>query len=107
MTARVLVLSGVMVAGQVPAAFADGSLVQSAIRMAERAGRQAATSLPPRAPAARSAAAQGGNLASSGMSKGKKWLVAIAAGLGVAGAMYAIDHSVLDNTPSSLGTRKD
>ncbi len=103
---RVLVLSGVMVAGQVPAAFAEGSLVQSAIRMAEQSGRQAA-SLPPRAPAARSAAAQGGNLATSGMSKGRKWLVALAAGLGVAGAMYAIDHSVLDNTPSSLGTRKD
>lgn len=104
LTARVLVLSGVMAVGQVPAAFAGGSIVQSAIRLAQQAGRQ-----PVAAPvAARSvSAAQGSSLAGSSMSKRKKVLLALVAGLGVAGAFYAIDHSVLDNTPSSLGLRKD
>ena len=41
------------------------------------------------------------------MSKRKKWFIVIAAVLGVAGGIYAIDHGVEDNTPSSKGTRKD
>lgn len=103
LTARVLVLSGVMAVGQVPAAFAGGSIVQSAIRLAQQAGRQ-----PAAAPvAARSVSAAQGSLAGSSMSKRKKVLLALVAGLGVAGAFYAIDHNVLDNTPSSLGLRKD
>ncbi len=46
-------------------------------------------------------------LSESGMKKRNKVLLFIAIGAGFAGAAYAIDHSVLDITPSSLGQRRD
>jgi hypothetical protein len=46
-------------------------------------------------------------LANSGMRKRTKAIIYIAAGIGFAATAYAIDHKVLDVTPSSLGTRKD
>ncbi len=107
--AQVLILTGVVALGQVPAAVAGGSLLQSANRLAQHAGRQApagdATS--PAPARAAFATAEQGSLAESGMSKRKKWLITIAAVIGVAGGIYAIDHGVEDNTPSSKGTRKD
>jgi hypothetical protein len=41
------------------------------------------------------------------MSKRMKAIIWLAAGVGFAATAYAIDHKVQDNTPSSLGTRKD
>lgn len=103
---RVVVLSGLIaVAGPVPAAFADGPVMQSATRLAKQVGRQPAGANP--APAKAAFAAQQGTLSTSGMSKGKKVLLALVTGVGVAATVWAIDHSVLDNTPSSLGLRKD
>lgn len=55
-------------------------------------------------------ALQGGGgqtLQTSGIGKGRKWLLAIGAAVAVAGSMYAIDQRVEDTTPSSLGTRRD
>lgn len=102
--ARVLMLTAVLVSWQVSPALA-GSLRQSAARLAAEAGRQ----LP--GPAAgeprRSVTAEQGSLAESPMSKRKKFLIVAAAVIGVAAGMYAIDHGVVDNTPSSKGTRKD
>ena len=102
---RIVVLSALIAAGPVPAAFADGPVMQSATRLAKQAGQQSTGANP--APAKAALAAQPGNLSTSGMSKGKKWLLALVAGVGVAGTVWAIDHNVLDNTPSSLGLRKD
>lgn len=103
---RVFVLTAVVAAWQVSPAVA-GPLWQSASRLAEQAGRQAPGPTPSTARAATSSSAEQGTLSQSSMSKRKKWVIVAAAVLGVAGGMYAIDHSVLDNTPSSKGTRKD
>jgi hypothetical protein len=46
-------------------------------------------------------------LSKSGMSKRTKIMIYLAAGVGLAGTAWAIDHKVLDVTPSSLGTRRD
>lgn len=46
-------------------------------------------------------------VSTSGMRKRTKFLIFLAAGVGFAAATYAIDHSVEDNTPSSLGLRED
>src|SRR5215216_1690915 len=46
-------------------------------------------------------------LANSGMRKRTKAIIYISAGIGFAAIAYAIDHKVLDVTPSTLGTRKD
>jgi hypothetical protein len=46
-------------------------------------------------------------LSKSGMSKRTKVMIYLAAGVGLAGTAWAIDHKVLDVTPSSLGTRRD
>lgn len=97
----VLVLTGVMALGPgTPAA--AGPVLESANRLALQAARQAAA---PRA-AATGTTAQG-TLAESGMSKRRKFFIAAVALIGVAAGMYAIDHGVEDNTPSSRGTRKD
>ena len=107
-TARAIVLIGVMALGQVTPALAGGSLLQSASRLAQQAGREMPVSprVAVREAPSRTAAEQG-TLAESGMSKRKKWFITIAAVLGVAGGIYAIDRGVEDNTPSSKGTRKD
>jgi hypothetical protein len=51
--------------------------------------------------------AQGGSLARSGMSKGKKALIYIGLAAVAVGGIMTIDKNVLDVTPSSLGTRQD
>jgi hypothetical protein len=59
--------------------------------------------------ASNSAAMQEGPavLSKSSMSKRTKIMIYLAAGVGLAGTAWAIDHQVLDVTPSSLGTRRD
>ena len=55
----------------------------------------------------RSATAEQGTVAESGMSKRKKLFIAIGAFVAAATGIYAIDRGVEDNTPSTKGTRKD
>jgi len=100
---RLIVLTAGVAACQVSPALAE-SLLQSGARLAQQAGRQ----LPARPDVRRAAtmAAQDAP-AESGMSRRKKVLLVVASLAGVAAGMYAIDRSVLDNTPSSKGTRKD
>lgn len=100
---RVVVASAAIVVLPAPV-LAESPLLGSATRLAKRAAQQLA---PARVAPARSAAAAQGSLATSGMSKKKKLLFGIAAGLGFVGAVWAIDHGVEDNTPSSRGTRQD
>jgi hypothetical protein len=58
-------------------------------------------------PRAEAAQAQAPGLQQSGMSKRNKILIYLGIGVGFAAAAYAIDHNVVDVTPSSLGKRKD
>ncbi len=100
---RLVVLTAAVAASQVSPAMAE-SLLQSGARLAQQAGRQ----LPARPDVRRSAtAAVQDTPAESGMSRRKKVLLAVVGLVGVAAGMYAIDHGVVDNTPSSKGTRKD
>jgi hypothetical protein len=46
-------------------------------------------------------------LSKSGMRKRTKVMIYLGAGIGLFGTAWAIDHKVLDVTPSSLGTRRD
>ena len=102
--ARVVVLTAVVVSWQVSPALAE-SLLQSANRLAHQAGQQMLPSAG--AELRRSATAEQSAPAESGMSKRKKMLIVLIGAIGVAGGMWAIDHGVVDNTPSSKGTRKD
>ena len=121
---RLLILTLIASLGSGSAAFAGESLVQSATRIVREDARapgvatnSSTSSLAPsqRATwAARVAAgstealqAQAPVLSNSGMKKRTKILIYVAAGVGFAATAYAIDHKVLDVTPSSLGTRKD
>ena len=109
-------------------AAAEESLVQSASRVVKDAALQvqatpttgAATAVRPipsqatmwssatAAPSSAVAAAQEPTvLSKSGMSKSRKAMIYLAVGVGFAASVYAIDHHVVDVTPSSLGTRKD
>ena len=101
---RLVVLTGVVASWQVSPVMAE-SLLQSGTRLAVQAGRQAPMPAPPEL--RRSAMAVQAAPAESGMSRRKKvWLVA-ASLVAAAAGMYAIDQGVLDNTPSSKGTRRD
>ena len=59
-------------------------------------GRRAVTAAQTPAPA---------TLGSSGMSRGKKIVIGAAIAVALAAVVYAIDHGVEDNTPSSRGLR--
>ena len=108
---RVIVFALVLWLGHTSAALAGETLLTSATRLAREAVRAEAPSrttsvAAPRSTLASAQLAQAG-LASSGMSKRKKVLIWLAAGVGFAATAYTIDHKVQDVTPSSLGTRKD
>jgi tartrate dehydratase beta subunit/fumarate hydratase class I family protein len=49
----------------------------------------------------------GGTVSQGGMGKRTKWMIYAGAIAAFVGTAYAIDHSVKDVTPSSLGTRED
>ncbi len=122
---RLLVFTLIASLGSGSAALAGETLVQSAARIVGEATQAtgAATSSSTSSIAASHAAtwatripagtneallqAQGPVLSNSGMRKRTKVLIYLAAGVGFAATAYAIDHKVLDVTPSSLGTRKD
>ncbi len=94
-------------------ALAGETLSQSAARIAKEVALEAsapAKVMVVRGDAARAAAAQQNGapgLQQSGMRKRNKILLYLGIGVGFAAAAYAIDHNVVDVTPSSLGTRKD
>ena len=97
------------------ASFANTSLAlagESLRGVAERVTKQQASasakaSVTTQAKKNLSLAQEASAVSSSSMGKGKKILIFLAAGLGVAGMAYMIDHKVEDNTPSSLGIRED
>ena len=101
---QMIALALVGLLGSASGAFAEGALLSSATRHAAEMGRTEA-----RKPVA-AAATQGQTgptLESSGMRKRTKILIALAASVGFVATVYAIDHHVLDVTPSTLGTRQD
>ena len=118
---RLLVFALVASLGNASAAFAEDSLLKSGARHVQQIARvdsasstTAAIDSPrrccrvdreemPRRPF-RSARP---DLAGSGMRKRTKLMIAIGLGVGFAASAWAIDHNVLDVTPSSLGTRQD
>jgi hypothetical protein len=120
---RLVALTVVISLSASPLTFAGEGLMQSGTRIV----RQQVTSearpspAPVRSLAANESAASSGFNASnaaamqegpavlskSGMSKRTKVMIYLAAGVGLAGTAWAIDHKVLDVTPSSLGTRRD
>ncbi|MBI3494219.1 MAG: hypothetical protein HY047_20930 [Acidobacteria bacterium] len=115
---RVLAFALVLWLGNTSAALAGETLLASATRLAREAARSQAPSrtssdaamASARESASRSTLAFGQRqpaLVASGMSRRTKVLIWLAAGVGFAATAYTIDHKVQDNTPSSLGTRKD
>src|SRR5262245_28071398 len=117
---RLLVFALAASLGHVPAAFAGGSLLQSGARHVQEMAKATATvdapapAMPATAKGAKRArpALQSGQsgqqtLEGSGMRTRTKVLIGIAAAVGFAASIYAIDHHVVDVTPSSLGTRQD
>ncbi len=102
---RFLVFALIAALGPTSLAYAEGSLLGSATRIAQRAAR--ADSTRPVPAAARMDQGSQSGLASSGMSRKKKFWIVLAAGIGFGAAVYTIDHRVEDNTTSSRGLRKD
>jgi hypothetical protein len=125
MMRRLVVLTLMGSLGSSSLAFAGESLLQSGLRIAgevgrvsivqpasdartvltDRAGRLASRLTPVRAEASQGQEAPA--LSTSPMRKRTKILIFVAAGVGFAVSAYAIDHNVLNITPSTLGTRKD
>jgi hypothetical protein len=124
MTRRLVVLTLIGSLGSSSLAFAGESLLQSGLRIAgevgrvsavpasdsrtvltDGAGRLASRLTPVRAEALDGQGAPA--LATSPMRKRTKILIFVAAGVGFGVTAYAIDHHVLNITPSTLGTRKD
>lgn len=103
---RSLVLVLVLSLGHVSTALAGETFLASATRIARAMARNQPSSQPKAAARTMVFAEQAG-LASSGMSRKSKIMFAVVAAAGFAVTAYTIDHKVQDNTPSSLGTRKD
>jgi hypothetical protein len=114
MMSRLVALTVAMSLGLSSLTYAGEGLMQAATRVIQR---EAADTAAPRvkpaktgndALAAAFAAQQSGPVLSrSGMRTRTKVMIYLAAGVGLASAAWAIDHKVLDVTPSSLGTRRD
>ena len=125
---RSIAFALVIALGQSSVAFAGESLIASATRVVREVTAQPAsaptieprTGFPVVTIAARTgvresapkadvlAQAQGGGTVSqTGMGKKTKWAIYAGVIAGFVGTAYAIDHSVKDVTPSSLGTRQD
>jgi hypothetical protein len=127
---RLLVFALAISIGNVPMAFAGESLLKSGARHVQQiAAAEATSTLPAQATALQSSVPSampagtvvtvgqktapmfqqdnGGNLSQSGMRKSTKIMIYAGLALGFVASVYAIDHHVLDITPSSLGTRQD
>jgi len=122
---RLLVIALVAAIGNASAAFAGESILKSGTRHTRELAVAESSSQVAAAPANATSIAgapvtvgkkqtpsfqfqqEGGTLSKSGMGKGKKTLIYVGVAVGVAASFWAIDHHVLDITPSSLGTRQD
>jgi hypothetical protein len=111
---RLVVFALLVSLGHASVAIAGETLLQSATRVTRQLeGRQeppvrnAAETKRARTGFALEAAQGEPRLASSGMRKRTKILIAVAAAVGFAGTAYVIDRKVVDVTPSTLGTRVD
>jgi Flp pilus assembly protein TadB len=120
---RLLVIALVAAIGNASAAFAGESILKSGTRHTRELAVAESSSQVAAAPANATSTAgatvtvgtkqtpsfqqEGGTLSKSGMGKGKKTLIYVGVAVGVAASFWAIDHHVLDITPSSLGTRQD
>jgi hypothetical protein len=126
---RSIAFALIIALGHSSVAFAGESLIASANRVVREAETAAQPVLQPdaenraafpvatiaatagvREPAAKPRALQqtgGGSVSQSGMGKKTKWAIYAGVIAGFIGTAYAIDHSVKDVTPSTLGTRED
>jgi Flp pilus assembly protein TadB len=117
---RLLVFALAASLGHVTPALAGGSLLQSGTRHVQEMAQAAATVASPAAalpttskrakqarPSLQSGQSGQQTLEGSGMRTRTKVLIGIAAAVGFAASIYAIDQHVVDVTPSSLGTRQD
>ncbi|MGH9383345.1 MAG: hypothetical protein ACRD2N_03500 [Vicinamibacterales bacterium] len=124
---RVLAVALAFSLGDTATALAAGGLLEAASRIARQHVQFQAGPVPTPSPAriaqlparaqppwkvrgddvrrARDASQGPSGLASSGMSKGRKFAIAIGLVAGFAGIVYVVDHAVEDSTPSSLGER--
>ena len=99
-------------AGTTPA-WAGETLLQSATRAAQALARTDASTSREAVEATESrggvqaAQTQQPGLQSSGLSKRTKILIAIGSAAAFASIAFSIDRNVVNNTPSTLGTRKD
>jgi hypothetical protein len=100
-----LLQSGLRIAGEVGRVSIALPASDSRTVLTDRAGRLVSRLTPERAEALDGQGAPA--LATSPMRKRTKILIFVAAGVGFAVSAYAIDHKVLNITPSTLGTRKD
>lgn len=110
---RSLVFALILSLGHAPVAIAGETLLQSGQRIARRVA-ESRPRLAPNAFEAKGIRADRDlqpalqtqpGLASSGLRKRTKTLIAVGIAAAVAGVMYAIDRGVEDNTPSSRGER--
>lgn len=97
---RSLVFALMLLLGHASVAVAGETLLQSGKRITQQ---QAAKTRP--APAVQPALQAQTTLAQSGMRKRTKFLIAMGIAGAFAGVAIAIDRSVEDSTPSSLGLR--
>lgn len=103
---RFLMFALIASLGPTSLAYAEGSLLGSATRIAQQAAR-ADSARPVPAAARMDQGSQSGLANAGGMSRKKKFWIVLAAGIGFGAAVYTIDHRVEDNTTSSRGLRKD
>lgn len=119
---RLLVFALVASIGNASVAFAGESILKSGARHVQQiTAAEATPSAQAAAPAALPAGTvvqvgkkvtpsfqqEGGNLSKSGMRKSTKLMLYAGLAVGFVASVWAIDHHVLDITPSSLGTRQD
>jgi hypothetical protein len=119
---RLLVFALVASLGNVSMVFAGASILKTGARHVQQiAAAEATAPAQPSTPAAFPAGTvattakktspsyqqDGGTLSKSGMSKRTKIMLYTGLAVGFVASVWAIDHHVLDITPSSLGTRQD
>jgi hypothetical protein len=111
---HVLVFTLILGLGHASVAVAGETLLQSAMRVTQQLEERqeppvgnAGVTKWARTGFALEAAQGEARLASSGLRKRTKILIAVAAAVGFAGTAYTIDRKNVDVTPSTLGTRTD
>ena len=105
---RYCAIGVILVFGHAALAGAGETIIGAGSRYARALGGAPEVALQSNAAAAPlRAAGQAATLESSSLKRRSKLLIGFGAGIAFAAAVWKIDHSVLDVTPSSLGTRQD